>query len=40
LKKKFKFKKVFVFKTSDEKKYDPQNKAAKAKYGKPGIYLE
>ena len=25
---------------SDKNKYDPQNKAAKAKYGKPGIYLE
>ncbi|MEM5766307.1 MAG: leucine--tRNA ligase [Candidatus Aenigmatarchaeota archaeon] len=40
LKKKFGFKKVFAFKTSDEKRYDPQNKAVKAKYGKPGIYLE
>ncbi|MEM5878922.1 MAG: leucine--tRNA ligase [Candidatus Aenigmatarchaeota archaeon] len=40
LKKKFGFKKIFAFKASDEKKYDPQNKAAKAKYGKPGIYLE
>jgi leucyl-tRNA synthetase len=40
LKKKFDFKKIFVYKASDEKRYDPQNKAAKAKYGKPGIYLE
>jgi leucyl-tRNA synthetase len=40
LKKKFGFKKIFVYKASDEKRYDPQNKAAKAKYGKPGIYLE
>ncbi|MFH8119533.1 MAG: leucine--tRNA ligase [Candidatus Aenigmatarchaeota archaeon] len=40
LKKKFGFKKVFAFKTSDEKRYDPANKAVKAKYGKPGIYLE
>ena len=40
LKKKFGFKKIFVFKSSDEKRYDPQNKATKAKYGKPGIYLE
>jgi leucyl-tRNA synthetase len=40
LKKKFGFKKIFVFKACDEKRYDPQNKAAKAKYGKPGIYLE
>jgi leucyl-tRNA synthetase len=40
LKKKFNFKSIAVFKASDEKRYDPQNKAAKAKYGKPGIYLE
>lgn len=40
LKKQFRFKKVFVFKASDPKRYDPQNKASKAKYGKPGIYLE
>jgi len=40
LKKKFGFKKIFVYKASDEKRYDPQNKAEKAKYGKPGIYLE
>ncbi len=36
----FKFEKVFIFKSTDKKRYDPQNKAAKAKYGKPGIYLE
>ncbi|MEM5829430.1 MAG: leucine--tRNA ligase [Candidatus Aenigmatarchaeota archaeon] len=40
LKKKFGFKKIFAFKAYDERRYDPQNKAAKAKYGKPGIYLE
>ncbi|MEM5836295.1 MAG: leucine--tRNA ligase [Candidatus Aenigmatarchaeota archaeon] len=40
LKEKFGFKKIFGFKVSDEKKYDPQNKSSKAKYGKPGIYLE
>lgn len=40
LKKKYGFKKVVLFKVSDEKRYDPQNKASKAKYGKPGIYLE
>ena len=34
------FKKVAMFKTSDSKKYDPQGKTAKAKYGKPGIFLE
>ena len=34
------FKKIELFKASDSKKYDPQNKAAKAKYGKPGIFLE
>jgi leucyl-tRNA synthetase len=40
IKKQFGFKKISVFKTSDPKKHDPKNKAAKAKYGKPGIYLE
>ncbi len=40
LKKQFGFKKVFVFKSSDPKRYDPQGKTSKAKYGKPGIYLE
>jgi leucyl-tRNA synthetase len=40
IKRKFGFKKVEVFKASDPKRYDPENKAAKAKYGKPGIYLE
>jgi leucyl-tRNA synthetase len=40
IKKQFGFKKVSVFKSSDKKIYDPQNKAGKAKYGKPGIFLE
>jgi leucyl-tRNA synthetase len=40
LEKKIGFKKVAIFMVSDKKKYDPQNKASKAKYGKPGIYLE
>jgi leucyl-tRNA synthetase len=40
LKKKFGFKKIVAYKAFDEKRYDPQNKASKAKYGKPGIYLE
>jgi leucyl-tRNA synthetase len=40
IRKQFGFKKVLVFKASDPKKYDPQNKANKAKYGKVGIYLE
>jgi len=40
IKKQLGFKKVSVFKVSNAKKYDPQNKAAKAKYGKPGIFLE
>lgn len=40
LSKQFKFKKIQIFKVSDKKKYDPQNKASKSKYGKPGIYLE
>jgi len=40
IKKRFKFKKIWNFRNDDEKKYDPQNKATKAKFGKPGIYLE
>jgi leucyl-tRNA synthetase len=40
IKKNFGFSKVEMFLVSDEKKYDPQNKSAKAKFGKPGIYLE
>jgi leucyl-tRNA synthetase len=31
---------INIFANNDPKKYDPQNKAPKAKYGKPGIYLE
>jgi leucyl-tRNA synthetase len=40
IKKNFGFSKVQMFLVSDEKRYDPQNKSAKAKFGKPGIYLE
>ncbi len=40
LSKYFNFKKTLVFRASDEKRYDPENKASKAKYGKPGIYLD
>lgn len=40
IKKMFGFSKVLMFLVSDSKKYDPQNKSAKAKFGKPGIYLE
>lgn len=40
IRKQFSFKKVSVFRVSDKKIYDPQSKAKKAKYGKPGIYLE
>ena len=40
LKKLFDFKKVELHKVSDKKKHDPQNKSAKAKYGRPAIYLE
>jgi leucyl-tRNA synthetase len=40
IKKEFGFEKVSIFRASDEKKYDPQDKASRAKYGKPGIYLE
>jgi leucyl-tRNA synthetase len=36
----FGFGKLEPFLASDEKRYDPQNKASKAKPGKPGIYLE
>ncbi|MCS7134875.1 MAG: leucine--tRNA ligase [Candidatus Aenigmarchaeota archaeon] len=39
LKKEFGFKKVVVFKSS-EAEYDPEGKAKRAKFGKPGIYLE
>ncbi|MBI2543118.1 MAG: leucine--tRNA ligase [Candidatus Aenigmarchaeota archaeon] len=40
LKKLFGFKKLALFKSSDQKKYDPQNKASRAKYGRPAIYIE
>ena len=33
-------KEVFVFKVNDKNKYDPENKAGKAKPGKPAIFLE
>ena len=36
----FKFKKLDMHKASDKNKYDPGNKASRAKYGKPAIYLE
>ena len=29
-----------VFAVNDPKKYDPQDKAAKAKFGKPAIYID
>jgi leucyl-tRNA synthetase len=34
------FKKVAIYKVTDADKYDPQNKSAKAKFGKPGIFVE
>jgi leucyl-tRNA synthetase len=40
IKKEFGFGKIFVFRSSGKKIYDPQKRAGKAKYGKPGIYLE
>ncbi len=40
LKKEFGFKEVNAWLATDESRYDPQNKAAKAKFGKPGIYVE
>lgn len=36
----FTFKKMELYKISDKKKYDPEGKASRAKYGKPAIYLE
>jgi len=40
LKREFGFKDVKVFKVSDPKKHDPENKSKRAKFGKPGIYIE
>ncbi len=40
LKKLFGFSKFAIYKVSDKEKYDPQNRSAKAKYGKPAIYLD
>jgi leucyl-tRNA synthetase len=40
LKKEFGFENVRVFLVSDPKKYDPENKSKRAKFGKPGIYVE
>jgi leucyl-tRNA synthetase len=40
MKKELGFKDVKVFMTKDPKKYDPENKAKRAKFGKPGIYVE
>ncbi len=40
LKKEFGFAKFKLLKSSGKKIYDPRSKAKRAKYGKPGIYLE
>ncbi len=40
LKNLLKFKKIEMYKVSDKNKYDPENKASRAKYGKPAIFLE
>jgi leucyl-tRNA synthetase len=40
LRREFGFEEISVYLASDEKRYDPENRAAKAKYGKVGIYLE
>jgi leucyl-tRNA synthetase len=40
LKDEFSFENVKIFKFDDTKKYDPENKAKRAKFGKPGIYIE
>ena len=34
------FKKVSLYKSSDKRIHDPQNKAKRATYGRPGIYVE
>ncbi len=33
-------KEVIIYAVNDKKKYDPQSKASKAKFGRPSIYLE
>ncbi len=38
--KKLGFKKISVFKSTDPKAYDPQDKAERAKFGRPGIFIE
>ena len=40
LKKELRFEKAEVFRVTDEKKYDPENKSKRAKFGKPGIYVK
>jgi len=40
LKREFGFEIVKVFKVDDPNKYDPENKAKRTKFGKPGIYIE
>lgn len=40
LKKDLGFKEMQVFMSNDNKKYDPEGKSKKAKFGKPGIYVE
>jgi leucyl-tRNA synthetase len=40
LKDEFGFENVKIFKFDDAKRYDPENKAKRAKFGKPGIYIE
>ena len=36
----FSFDKVVIYKASDKNKHDPENRASRAKFGKPAIYLE
>lgn len=36
----FGFEEVSIFKIDDPKKYDPEDKAKRAKFGKPGIFVE
>ena len=37
---KFDFEKIELLKAKDEGVYDPQEKRKRAKFGKPGIYVE
>ncbi len=40
IKRKFNLRDVFIFKASDSRRYDPKDRAPKAKFGRPAIYVE